>query len=151
MRAGRKAEQLDQPADDLVFDDRGRVIELGDLRIHARGEHVGEHGERGAGADHPAPEAWMDVAGGVGQHVALELLIDLRGGRRVARRGSRQPLAHLGGHRPPDGTLARGPQEFEHLVHHQVAEVAQLVPPAVVGGVERDLRLGHSGGASNTW
>jgi hypothetical protein len=48
-------------------------------------------------------------------------------------------LAHVGGHGPPHGTLAGGPQVREHLVHHLMAEPAQLVPPAFVRGVETNL------------
>ena len=139
VRTGRQAKQLDEPADHLILHDGGRVVELGDLWVHSRGQHVGQHRERRARADHPAPEAWVNVTRGVGQDIALELFVDGGGCGRLAGHRSRKPLADLGGHVAPDGTLSRRAEVLEHVIHHLVAQHAQLLPPARVGGVETHL------------
>jgi len=140
VRAPGKSEQLDEPSDHLVLHHGRRVVELGDLGIHPGRQHVGQHAHRCPRPDHPAPEARMDVAGGVGEHVALEFLVDVRRRRRLARRRAGQPRAHLGRDRPPDGAFPRGPQILEHLVHHAMAELAQLLPLLCALRVEANLR-----------
>ena len=141
MRFGGKSQQLDQPPDHLILHDRGRVVELGDLGVHARSEQIGEHRQWRPGADHPAPEARMDVAGRVGQDVALEFFVHVRRRRRFARDArAGQPFAHVGGHGPPHGAFSHRTQVLEHLVHHAVAEQAELFPAACVGRVEANLR-----------
>ena len=83
----------------------------------------------------------MDVAGRVRKHVALEFFVDVSGVCRLARGGSAgQPFAHVGGHGLPDGALPHRTQVLEHLVHHAVAELAELLPPPRALGVEANLR-----------
>ena len=132
-RAGRKPEQLHKPRDHPVLDQSRGVIELGHLRIHSRRQHVGEHPERRAGPDHPAPESRVDVARGVGEDVALELLVHgrRRGGLERQRLG--EPCPHVGRDGAPSRARANRGEIVEHVVHHTVAEGAELVP---VRGIE---------------
>ena len=147
VRLGGQSQQLDQPPDHLILDDRGRVVELGDLWIHSGGQHIRQHREGAPRADHPAPEPRMDVAGRVGEYIALEFFVDVgRRGRFARRGGAGQPFADVGGHGAPDGALPHGPQVLEHLVHHAVAELAQLLPVPRALGVEAKLRRGPRSG-----
>ncbi len=140
MRARGKSQQLDEPGNHLVLHDGRRVVELGDLGIHPGRQHVGQHAHRRPRPDYPAPEARMDVAGGVGEYVALEFLVDVRRRRRLARRRAGQPRVHLSRDPPPHRAFPRGPQILEHIVHHAMAELAQLLPLLCALRVEAKLR-----------
>ena len=71
-RAGHP-EQLGQPSDDLVLDQRRRLVESAEVRVEPRRQHVGHHPEWRPGAHHPPREARMQVAVRVWQHVLDEL------------------------------------------------------------------------------
>ena len=132
-RAGREAQQLGHPADHLPLHQGRGLIVAGEVRVHPRGQHVGEHREGGPRAHHPAPEAGVDVAGGIGEDVLAELAVH---GRRIggaAGHGLVQGGAGLGGHGAPYRALAHALEIVQHVVHHAVAERAELAP---VGRVE---------------
>ncbi len=128
-----EAEQLGHPPDHLSLHQRRRLIVPCEVRVHARRQHVGQHGERRARAHHPAPEAGVDVSVGIGEDVLAELLVDHRRIGGLARGGLVQCRACSGGHRLPDRPLAHPLQIVHHVVHHAVAERAELAP---VGGIE---------------
>ena len=113
------------PADHLPLDERRRLVVARDVRVHPRGQHLGEHRERRAGAHHPAPEARMDVADGIGQDVLAELRYTAAGSVGPARarlverarasrpapaatRAARAPARGSPSCRPPCGGRARG-------------------------------------------
>ena len=125
------ADQLGDPAHRLRLDlgRHRRELPPADVRVHGRGEQVGEHADRRGGRGDVAHEAGMAVEermleqqpGGLGKQ---------RCGRGAAGR-ERAPAEQV-----PDfgGRLARGqgavadtPEEFGQPVHQLVAESAEFV------------------------
>ncbi len=75
-RVTRVAQHLLAPVDDLPLDVESGLVGTADVRIHGRGQQLGQHAQRCTGADDPAPETRVNVAQGVRQHELLELLVD---------------------------------------------------------------------------
>src|SRR4029453_10617551 len=87
-RIGGEPTRLLEPGEDAVLDEARRVVEATDVGVERRREHLSERVEGRAGADHPAPEARVDVSSGVGEHVVDEVAVDAL----VALAGTRQWL-----------------------------------------------------------
>ena len=96
-----EAHQFAQPGDHLALDQRRRLVIAGEMVVHPRCEHLGEHPGRRSGPHHPAPEARVAVAGRIGEHIAPELLVHPV--ERHSRIGHRlvDPRCHVGRHRLP--------------------------------------------------
>ena len=80
---------------------------------------------------HPAHEARVQVAGRVGPHQALEVVIHCLRRRWTAGQWLPQFLAQRFRHGLPDGAVAKGRKMIEHVIDHAVPEGAQIGP--VVG------------------
>ncbi len=137
-----KAEKPAHPLDDLALDFDGRVVAAAEVRIEAGGQHLRQHGRGIAAAVHPAHEARVHVAGGIGQHVSHELAVDLSEVRRLARQLGAELLSHLVRNRLPDRPLPDAFDVIEDVVEHAVTLRAQASP---VLGIEARARVRHRG------
>ena len=75
---------------------------------------------------HPAHEARMGVAGNVGLDGFGEGLIQGGGVSACCRQGFFKAIAHWFGHLLPDGDVAQAGEMIDHVVHHFVAEGAEV-------------------------
>ena len=66
-RSSGKPNSSARPADDLALDLDRRVVAAAEIGVQPAGQHLGQHADRRAAAMHPAHEAGMQIAGGVGQ------------------------------------------------------------------------------------
>src|SRR5262245_54977221 len=110
------------------------MIEIGGVRIHHRGEKIGEHADRRAATLHPSPETRTDVARGVRTYQLEELLVGCLRALRDPRCGSLELLAHLGGRRLPGRPFTNAGEIVDAVVHHPMSEGAKLAP---VSRIER--------------
>ena len=131
-RLRREAEQLGHPAHHLPLHQRRSLVVPGEMRIHPRRQHVGQHRQRRPGAHDPAPEPGVNVAVGIGQDVLAELPVDLSRIGGPPRVGSSSAARGLRRHRLPHRPLAHRFEVVHHVVHHAVAERA--------GGRARSMR-----------
>ncbi len=97
---------------------------------------------------HPAHEARVQVAGRVGLHQALEVVIHCLRWRWAAGQWLPQFLAQRFWHRLPDGAVPKGRKMIEHIIDHAVSEGAQICPvigiKALVGrDIVRTFLLRH--------
>ncbi len=95
-------QHLGGPGDNLSLHFDRRMIASAEVCVQPAGQHLRQHAHRVAAAMHPAHEARMQVAGRIGLHQALEILIDRFRRRWVPRQISPQFLAQLRRHRAPD-------------------------------------------------
>ena len=136
----RKAEYLPDPFDDLAFDLDRHVVAAAAIGIQSGRQHFGQNSDRRAGAMHPAHEAGMHIAGGVGRDQFAELAIDLAEiGRRMGQVFA-EFTTHRVRNRTPHRPVADIGDVVQHVVEHAVAERAQLSP---VGRIERLTRPRH--------
>ena len=131
-----KSENALHPADNLALHFDGNVIASAEIGVQAGRQHLRQHADGRAAAMHPAHEAGMHVAGGVGQDIAHEFPVH---GGQIGRRFGKiaaEPGAHLIGNRLPDGTLADVLDVVEHVVQHAVRLAAKARP---IFGIKRVL------------
>jgi hypothetical protein len=127
------AEQLPGPLDHLALDLERAIVAAAGTGVHRRADDLGEQPARGAGAMYPAEEAWMGVAGRVGQDRAQRAL-DGRGSTPAFDRQRRlQRGARSRRHRLPDRPLADVAQMIDRVVELPVGARLERVP---VGGIE---------------
>ena len=129
---GRHADHLGGPGHHLAFDQHGGVIAAADVGVEAGGDHFGQHSHHIAAAMDPAHEARVGVAGDVSDQ-AFDVLIDFSGFGGCERERKVQRIAHFGGHFTPGGDVAEIAQVIDHIVHHAMAEGADLLP---ISGIE---------------
>jgi hypothetical protein len=105
------------------------IIAIGrQMSVHTGGEHLGQHAGRRAGAHDPAPETGVNVARGVGEHIAPERLIDLRQRRALERNGLIQTRPDLGRNGAPRWSFADRLLVVEHIDDHLSSEGADRRP-----------------------
>ncbi len=135
-RIRRKPEQLREPRDDRALDVHRRVLAAAHVRVHPRGEQLGQHACRVARAVHPAEETRMLVAGGI----RADQLVEARDGRFERFAAARQRLAqrrfHRVGHGTPRGLFAHGGKIVDDAVDRGVERAPELLP---VHGIERSV------------
>ena len=137
--------QLGEPGDHLQLHQLGRLIQPRQMRIHAGGEHVGHHTQRGAVALDPAPEPGVSVAIGEGENLPHELLVGHFRGLSSHREGlPRQRGSYLTRNRLPGARIGQVANKGERVVHHAVGEGSKGVPVLrVEGGVGVVARKRH--------
>ncbi len=134
----REAEHLAHPFDDLAFDLDWHVIAPAEIGVEPRRQHFRQHADRGAAAVHPAHEARMHIAGGIGNDEVGEFPVDFIEIGSVARKGFAKPGADRLGYRLPDRAIPDVGGIVEHVVEHAMTKRADLVP---VIGIERRARF----------
>lgn len=123
-----KAEQLPRPIDDLPLDLDRRMVAAAQIGVQSGRQHLGKHADHCAAAMHPAHEAGMDVARGVGNDELVEVAIDVGEiGRSARQLAAKAPPCRLG-HRLPDRAVADAGDVIDHVVEHAVPLRTQLVP-----------------------
>ncbi len=130
----REREQLAHPVQHLLLDLERDLVAPTEVGVQAGGQHLGQRAHRRAAALHPAHEAGVRVAGGVGQDVAHEGVVHGREiGRRLRQRGA-ELVAHVLRRRRPDRALPGVAGEIEDVVEHAMRLGAERGP---VGRVQR--------------
>ena len=91
------AERLGHPLRYLLFDLEADVIAPAAIHVQACGNHLGDHADRRACPMDPAHEAGVQIAGGVGDDVAPEIVQHLAKIAPRARQGLPEPVARRRG------------------------------------------------------
>ena len=136
--AGRKAEHLARPLDDLALDLDRHMVAPAAIGIQPGRQHLPEHADCRAAAMHPAHEAGMKIAGRVGRDEIAEFAVDVFQFGRLKRQALAKPCANRVRDRLPERTLANRRDVIEHVVEHAVPERADVVP---ILRVQRLVRL----------
>ena len=112
----------------LLFDIEADVIAPAAIHVQACGNHLGDHADRRACPVDPAHEAGVQIAGGVGDDVAPEIVQHLAKIVPRARQGLPEPVARRRRRRLPDGPLPDCLDMRDHIVQHGMREASEFAP-----------------------
>src|SRR5665213_4326839 len=126
--SARHSQQLCEPVNQLLFDERWRLIEARHVRVEAGREHVGHHSERGSVSLDPTKESRMKISIRVWQNILHEVEISRLRANSRARNGFHERFPHGGRHLTPGWLLPETCEMSEHVVHHPVRECAEGSP-----------------------
>jgi len=126
---------LREPAKNLLFHERWRLIEPGHVRIERGGQHVRHHGERRAGALYPTPETRVIVAGRVRTNPPHKFRIRRFGTVRLLGERFGERVADVVRHGLPDGTVVAGSEVIDGVVEHAASQGTKFFPVARVEGL----------------
>ena len=134
----RQAEHLAHPFDDLTFDLDRNMIASAEIGIETGRKHFRQHAYRGATAMHPSHEAWMNVAGRIGNDEIREFPIDIVEIARLKRKPGLKPRTDVIRDRLPDRTIPDVGGVVDHVIEHAMTKRADIAP---VFRIERLARL----------
>src|SRR5215471_17968636 len=126
--AGREAEQLLQPFDNLLLDKHRCLIESRQMCVHPRCHHVSKHGKWNARTLHPAPVARMEIAIRVGQHVVQKFFVNLIRPLPLVRNRFREGFPYARRNRLPSRLCSKSGEMLKHIVEHSMSKSPELSP-----------------------
>ena len=106
-----------------------------DVGIQTGGQEFGQHADRRAAADHPAPEARMDIPQRIRRHVGLEVKVDIVERLGLLRSSGLEFRTRGRADRLPYRSLPDVLEEVDHIVDHLVAEGLQRGPVRRIEGL----------------